>query len=366
MGPLTGIRIIEVVGIGPGPFAGMMLADMGAEVIAVSRPGPPSLTDLPIDINKRGKRSVTLDLKSPADKESFLKLCETADGLFEGFRPGTMEKLGLGPDVVAERNKRLVYGRMTGWGQTGPLAKTAGHDINYIALSGALHTIGPAGAPPAVPLNLIGDYGGGGMMLAFGMVCALLEAKTSGKGQTIDVSMVEGSSALMSIFYSLRASGLWAGERGNNMLDGGAHFYGTFETSDKKYVSLGAIELPFMQIFVEKAGLNSSWLSDHMNPTKWPSLKIEMKTIFKSKPLKAWKALLDGTDACFAPVLPFYEAHNHPHNQDRESFVEIDGVIQPAPTPKFSRTNPAIKNGPAIKGADTKAVLEELGIITKN
>lgn len=360
MGPLAGIRIIEVVGIGPGPFAGMMLADMGAEVILVDRAGPPSLTDLAVDINRRGKKSICLDLKSADDKETFLKLCETADGLFEGFRPGTMEKLGLGPDDVTARNKRLVYGRMTGWGQTGPLAKTAGHDINYISLSGALHAIGPADTPPTVPLNLIGDYGGGGMMLAFGMVCALLEAKSSGKGQTIDVSMVEGSAALMSIFHSLKASGLWNGARGHNMLDGGAHFYGTFETSDGQFVSLGAIELPFMQVFVEKAGLDASWLSKHMNANEWPALKKELQTLFSSKTRNEWQKLLDGTDACFAPILSLDEAPAHPHNQARQSFIDINGVPQPAPTPNFSRTAPATPHSPAKKGADTEVILASL------
>ncbi|MBL4836090.1 MAG: CoA transferase [Kordiimonadaceae bacterium] len=360
MGPLSGIRIIEVVGIGPGPFAGMMLADMGAEVIIVDRPGPPTLLDFKVDINRRGKRSIVLDLKSAEDKETFLKLCETADGLFEGFRPGTMEKLGLGPDDIASRNSRLVYGRMTGWGQTGPLAKTAGHDLNYISLSGALHAMGAPGTAPPVPLNLVGDYGGGGMMLAFGLVCALLEAKTSGKGQTIDVSMVEGSSALMSIFHSMKSSGMWDGTRGTNMLAGDAHFYDTFETADAKYVSFGAIELPFMQIFVEKAGLDPSWLSNHLNVQKWPELKQELTTIFKSKTRAEWQSLLDGTDACFAPILTMDEALSHPHNIARESFVEVDGVMQPAPTPKFSRTAPKVQHGPSPKGTDTDAILKGL------
>ncbi len=359
MGPLSGYRIIEVVGIGPGPFAGMMFADMGADVIAVERPGR-SATDLAVDINRRGKRSIELDLKSDDGKASFLKLCETADALFEGYRPGVMEKLGLGPDEVSAVNPKLVYGRMTGWGQTGPLAHTAGHDINYIALSGALHAIGPAGAPPTAPLNLIGDYGGGGMMLAFGLVCALLEAQKSGKGQVVDVSMVEGSSALMSIFHSLMASHRWAPMRGVNLLDGGAHFYGTFETSDGEYVALGAIEPQFMQVFIDKTGLDESWMQKHLNPGEWPALKAELTEIFKSKTLADWQALLDGTDACFAPILPFWEAHKHPHNAARESFIDVDGVTQPAPTPKFSRTKPEVRHGPAEKGADTENILGEL------
>jgi len=363
MGPLKGIRIIEVAGIGPGPFAGMMLADMGAEVIIVDRPGPPSAMDMKVDINRRGKRSITLDLKSPEGRTVFFKLCKTADGLFEGFRPGVMEKLGLGPNDVAAHNSALVYGRMTGWGQTGPLAETAGHDINYIALSGALHSMGPTGAPPTPPLNLVGDYGGGGMMLAFGLVCALIEARTSGKGQVVDASMVEGSSALMSIFHSLLASGRWAPMRGVNLLDGGAHFYGTYETSDGKFISFGAIEPQFMQIFVDKAGLDESWMQKHMNPGEWPTLKTELETLFKSKTSAEWQALLAGTDACFAPILPFWQAHKHPHNIARESFIDVGGTTQPAPTPRFSRTASPVPTAPTAKGADTAAIFAELAVI---
>lgn len=362
MGPLHGVRIIELAGIGPGPFAGMMLADMGAEVILVDRAGPPSPMDMKVDINRRGKRSIALDLKSDEGRATLLKLCETADALFEGFRPGVMEKLGLGPDEVLKANPKIVYGRMTGWGQTGPLAKTAGHDINYISLSGALHGMGPAGGPPSAPLNLVGDYGGGGMMLAFGLVCGILEARASGKGQAIDVSMVEGSSALMSIFHSMLASGRWAPMRGVNLLDGGAHFYGTFETKDGEYVSLGAIEPQFMQVFVEKAGLDASWMQKHLNPMEWAGLKAELKALFKTRTRDEWCAMFDGTDACFAPVLPFWEAHKHPHNEVRESFIEVDGVRQPAPTPRFSRTEVGVRHGPVARGADTEDILKELGL----
>ncbi len=361
MGPLSGYRIIEVVGIGPGPFAGMMFADMGADVIAVDRPGN-GASEMAVDINRRGKRSIELDLKTRDGRETFLKLCETADALFEGYRPGVMEKFGLGPDDMAAVNPKLVYGRMTGWGQTGPLAKTAGHDINYIALSGALHAMGPAGAPPSPPLNLVGDYGGGAMMLAFGLVSAMLEAQKSGKGQTVDVSMVEGASLLMSLFHSMAASHRWAPARGVNLLDGGTHFYGTYETKDGEHVSFGAIEPHFMQIFVERAGLDESWMQNHFNPGEWPRLKQELTILFKTKTSAEWQELLEGTDACFAPAIPFWEAHKHPHNVARGSFVEVDGLVQPGPAPKFSRTKPEIAHGPAKKGADTDTILKELGI----
>jgi alpha-methylacyl-CoA racemase len=362
MGPLQGIRIIELAGIGPGPFAGMMLADMGAEVIVVDRAGPPSPMDMKVDINRRGKRSITLDLKSDEGRATLLKLCETADALFEGFRPGVMEKLGLGPDEVLKANPRIVYGRMTGWGQTGPLAHAAGHDINYISLSGALHGVGPTDGPPQVPLNLVGDYGGGAMMLAFGLVCGILEARTSGKGQAIDVSMVEGSSALMSIFHSMLASGRWAPMRGVNLLDGGAHFYDTYETKDGAFISLGAFEPHFMQVFVDKVGLDASWMQKHLNPAEWGALKEELKALFKTRTQEEWCALLDGTDACFAPIVPFWEAHKHPHNAARESFIEVDGLRQPAPTPRFSRTEAEVRHGPVTRGADTEAILKELGL----
>jgi len=365
MGPLQGMRIIELVGIGPGPFAGMMLADMGAEVIAVDRMQAGNAPSLKVDICRRGKQSIKLDLKSERGRELFLSLCESADAVFEGFRPGTVEKLGIGPDDCLARNPSLVYGRMTGWGQTGPLAKTAGHDINYISLSGALHGIGRKDEPPVPPLNLIGDYGGGGMMLAFGLVCALLEVKSSGKGQEIDVSMLEGSSALMAMFHSMKAVGMWSEQRNTNLLDGGAHFYDVYETADNKYVSFGAIEKPFMKVFVEKVGLAECWLERHMNPKYWDALKSELKDLFKTRTQAQWCKLLEGTDACFSPVLPFWQAHEHPHNQARKSFIEVDGLIQPAPTPKFSRTIPEVKRGPATEGADTALLLQELGLNDK-
>lgn len=365
MGPLQGIRILELVGLGPAPFAGMMLADMGAEVIAVDRLEAGDAPTLKVDINRRGKRSIILDLKAEKDRDIFLKLCETSDALIEGFRPGVMEKLGLGPDVCLERNPKLIYGRMTGWGQDGPLSKAAGHDINYIALSGALYSMGDKDTPPSVPLNLVGDYGGGGMMLAFGLVSALLESKSSGKGQVVDVSMVEGSSLLMSVFHSLKASGLWVEARGVNLLDGAAHFYGTYETSDGEYISLGALEISFMRILVDKAGLDADFLKDHANPAKWKGLRQKLETLFKSRSQQQWCDLLEGSDACFAPVLPFWQAADHPHNIARNSFIEVDGLSQPAPSPRFSRTAPEVIHGPIEAGQDTEEILKELGLFLK-
>ncbi|MEM6730149.1 MAG: CaiB/BaiF CoA-transferase family protein [Myxococcota bacterium] len=341
VGPLEGVRIVEIVGIGPGPFAGMLFADMGAEVIGIERPGS-SPSALPYDVNRRGKRFIELDLKSPEGRDELLRLLESADALIEGSRPGVMERLGLSPEVCWERNSKLVYGRMTGWGQDGPLARAAGHDLNYIALSGALYSMGVEGKPPPVPLNVVGDYGGGAMFLAFGVVCALHEAARSGRGQVVDASMVEGTSLLMSLMHSLRASKLWNEQRGSNFLDGGAHFYGVFKTSDECYVSLGAIEPHFAAEFAKRVGLDAEFLSDHMNPKAWPTLRIKLEELFSTKTRDEWCELLEGTDSCFAPVVPFWEAHVHPHNRARGSFIELDGVVQPGPAPRFSRTKPMV------------------------
>ena len=361
-GPLAGVKIIELVGIGPGPFAGMLLADMGAEVIAVDRMGRGSASPtLPVDLARRGKRAIAVDLKQPQGRAIVQDLIRNSDGFFEGYRPGVTEKLGVGPDDLLAINPRLVYGRLTGWGQDGPLAQAAGHDINYIALSGALHAMGPKDAPPVPPLNLVGDYAGGSLMMAFGLMAGILNARTTGKGQVVDVSMVEGASLLMTLFHSLKASGLWAEARGVNMLDGGAHFYGTFETADGRHVSLGAIEPPFMQLFIDKAGLNPDWLSAHMDTARWPELRTELAAVFKTKTQADWCTLLEGTDACFAPVLPFWEAADHPHNAARGSFTEVDGVTQPAPAPKFSETPGVISRGPVKPGGDTDAILTDLG-----
>ncbi|MEL6978011.1 MAG: CaiB/BaiF CoA-transferase family protein [Pseudomonadota bacterium] len=352
MGPLAGLKIIEIVGIGPGPFAGMLLADMGAEVIAVTRPKGVALGDLPKDASFRGKTRHPLDLKSAEGRAALLELAADADALIEGNRPGVMERLGLGPEELAARNKRLVYGRMTGWGQEGPLAQAAGHDLNYAALAGAIHPLGAADAPPTPPLNLVADYGGGAMFLAFGVVCAMLEAQRSGQGQVVDAAMVDGASLMMTMFHSLRASGLWNEARGANFLDGGAHFYGCYRTKDDRFVTLGAIEPQFMMLFIQKAGLDPSWISKHMDQSAWPALKEEMAALFATKTEAEWRELLEGADVCFAPAPPFWEAHLHPHAQARGAFIEHDGMIQPAPAPRFSRTKPEVKGAKPVVAND--------------
>jgi alpha-methylacyl-CoA racemase len=359
MGPLSGLKIIELAGIGPGPFCGMMLSDMGAEVIRVdrksSRPGRSN------DVLARNRHSIAVDLKSPEGVETVLRLVESADALFEGFRPGVTERLGLGPEDCMARNPKLVYGRMTGWGQEGPLSQAAGHDINYIALTGALHAIGRPAERPVPPLNLVGDFGGGGMLLAFGMVCAMLEAQKSGKGQVVDAAMTDGASTLMAMFFTMSAAGAFTDQRGTNLLDGGAHFYDTYETSDGKYVCIGSIEPQFYALLVEKAGLDAELFAPQMDASKWPELKATLASVFKTKTRDEWCEIMEGTDVCFAPVLSVFEAPEHPHNKARETFVEVDGVVQPAPSPRFSRTTPEIRHGARAAGEDSKAVLEAAG-----
>jgi alpha-methylacyl-CoA racemase len=309
----------------------------------------------------RNRRSVALDMKAPAGADTLLRMCEHTDGLIEGFRPGVTERLGVGPDDCLARNPRLVYGRMTGWGQDGPLAHVAGHDINYIALSGALHAMGRRGERPLPPLNLVGDFGGGGMMLAFGMVCGLLEAQRSGAGQVVDASMVEGSAALMAMFYGLRAQGLFTDERGTHMLDTGAHFYDTYETKDGKYVSLGSIEPKFYALLLEKAELDPGVFGEHMDAARWPDLKARIAAVLLQKTRAEWCALMEGSDVCFAPVLSLEEAPEHPHNVARESFVEVEGALQPRPTPRFSRSAPQAPVAARTPGTDTRAVLIDCG-----
>ncbi len=360
MGPLKGIRIIEIAGIGPGPFCAMMLADMGADIIRVDRKGASGMGKF--DVLCRGRRSVAVDLKNPAAKELVLKLVEKADGLQEGFRPGVMEKLGLGPDTCLKRNPKLVYGRMTGWGQEGPINQAAGHDINYISLSGALHAIGNHGKKPVPPLNLVGDFGGGGMLLAFGMVCGILEAQKSGKGQVIDAAMVDGSAALMGMMYGMKAAGIWTEQRGSNMLDTGAHFYDTYETADGKHISIGSIEPQFYALLLTLAKIDDPDFQNQHDRASWPKLKEKIAAVFKTKTRDQWCEIMLGSDVCFAPVLSMEEAMKHPHNVARKSFVEIDGVPQPGPAPRFSRTIPEIQGPAPSPGQHNESALLSWGI----
>lgn len=360
MGPLQGLRIVELAGIGPGPFCAMMLADMGAEVVRVDRKSAAG-SGSANDVMNRGRRSIALDLKKPEGIGACLKLIDQADALLEGFRPGVMERLGLGPEVCLERNPRLVYGRMTGWGQHGPLAHAAGHDINYISLSGALHAIGLPDKP-VPPLNLVGDFGGGAMMLAFGLACGLVEAQRSGKGQVVDAAMTDGSAMLMAIFYGMKASGFWSNERGRNMLDGGAHFYDTYRCKDGRWISIGSIEPKFYALLREKCGLADDPAFDaQMDPRKWPELKERLAQVIATRTRDEWCELMEGSDVCFAPVLDLDEAPRHPHNRAREAFVEVQGVTQPAPAPRFSRTRPELRGGPPKAGQHTREILRDWG-----
>jgi alpha-methylacyl-CoA racemase len=339
----------------------MLLADLGAEVISIARNSSPA--NRAALISERGKLSIALNLKVPEGTEVVLKLCEHSDVLIEGFRPGVTERLGIGPEACMTRNPKLVYGRMTGWGQTGPLAKAAGHDINYISLSGALHAVGRAGQRPVPPLNLVGDFGGGGMFLAFGVMSAVFEAKRSGIGQVVDVSMVEGSAALMHMMYAMRAQGQWADARGTNLLDGAAHFYDTYETADGKHISIGALEPEFHRLLIELTGVDAKEFSSHMDHRYWPALREKLAAVIKQKTREQWCAIMEGTDVCFAPVLSMSEVSQHPHNRARESFIKLAGVTQPAPTPRFSRTSPQAPTPASPAGSDTAAVLRAAGYI---
>ncbi|MGZ4683383.1 MAG: CaiB/BaiF CoA transferase family protein [Acidimicrobiales bacterium] len=366
MGPLEGVKILEIAGIGPGPFAAMMLSDMGADIIRVDRAqsvmgGDPAAP--PADVLNRGRRSVGIDLKNPDGVEALLTLVESADALIEGFRPGVAERLGFGPDVCLARNPGLVFGRMTGWGQSGPYAQAAGHDINYIALAGALESIGRAGEKPVPPLNLVGDFGGGGMLLAFGVVCALLEAKSSGQGQVVDAAMVDGAAVLMTMFHAFTAMGIWGPDRGTNMLDTGAHFYDVYETSDGRFVSIGSIEPQFYAELLALTGLaDDESMPKQMDRAAWPDLKLQFEALFKTKTRDEWCEIMEHTDVCFAPVLSLAEAPQHPHNVERGTFVERNGVVQPAPAPRFSRTTPEIQRPPSFAGQHTDEALADWGI----
>lgn len=362
MGPLGNLKIIEVSGLGPGPFCGMLFADLGADVICVDRAAPSALNPA-TDCTRRGKRSILLDLKAPADREIFLDLVKKADAVFEGFRPGIMEKLGLGPDECMAVNQRLVYGRMTGWGQDGPLAQAAGHDINYISLTGALHAIGRKGEKPVPPLNLVGDFGGGALFLALGMVCAMLEAQKSGQGQVVDAAMTDGSALLMTLFYSLQAQGLWSTTRGSNLVDGGAPFYDVYETSDGKFISVGSIEPQFYALLLDKLDLDSEEIAAQNDARQWPEMKCRLEAIFKMRSRDEWCELMEGSDVCFAPVLDFREAPDHPHNRARGTYIDLDGLIQPAPAPRFSRTPLKVKFSPRTPGSDREAVLKDWGVV---
>ena len=364
MGVLSGYKVVEFAGIGPAPMCAMLLSDMGAEVLRIDRTEDADLgvaTDAKFNLLGRGRRSVAIDLKQPAGTEAALALIEQADALIEGFRPGVMERLGVGPDVCLARNPRLVFGRMTGWGQEGPLAKAVGHDINYIALVGALHSIGRKGEAPVPPLNLVGDFGGGGVFLALGVVGALLEAQKSGKGQVIDVAMIDGAASLMTAIYGLRAAGKWTDNRGENILDTGAHYYNVYETSDGQYVSVGSIEPKFYAELLRLTGLEREELPRQNDRAAWPTLTEKLAAIFRTKTRAEWDALLEGSDICYAPVLNMQEAAKHPHNQVRETFVEVEGVPQPAPAPRFSRTPSAIQRPPASPGEHTEEALRDWG-----
>jgi len=362
-GPLTGFRVVELAGIGPGPFCAMLLADLGADVIRIDRQNP---VDIGIDrgrkysVLNRSRRSVAVDLKSPDGIETVLKLVENADAIIEGFRPGVTERLGLGPDTCLERNPALVYGRMTGWGQEGPMAHAAGHDITYIALTGALHAIGPAEAP-SPPLNLVGDFGGGGTYLAFGVCAALLSAKNTGKGQVVDAAMTEGAASLMAAIYGMHASGGWSDNRADNMLDGGAYFYGVYETSDAKFVSIGSIEGKFHDEMLELTGLSDSPTVDRNDPAAWEQKRAQLAAIIKTKTRDQWDEIMLGSDVCYAPVLDLTEAPGHPHNVARGTFVEVEGVPQPGPAPRFSETPGAIQGPPPAPGQDTDQALADWG-----
>ncbi len=365
MGALTGVQVVELAGIGPGPFCGMMLADMGADVIRIDRAASVRSerpTDPPLSVIDRGRRSIGIDLKSPEGVEVALNLIERADMVFEGFRPGVAERLGLGPETCLERNPSLVYGRMTGWGQSGPYAQTAGHDINYIALAGALAHFGRSDSGPVPPLNLVGDFGGGGMYLAFGMVCALLNARSTGEGQVVDAAMVDGVASLMGFIHGMMATGFQTTDRGSNLLDTGAHFYDVYECKDGNYISIGSIEPQFYAELIEKMDLDSEKFAPQMDRTKWPELKNEIGKTVKTKSRDEWNEILEGSDVCYAPVLTVEEAVQHPHNVERNTFTEIAGLTQPMPAPRLSATPGAIQRPPAHPGQHTEEILIEAGM----
>ena len=364
MGPLKGITVIEIAGIGPGPFAAMSLADMGADVIRVERPGGglfAAQQDTRLDLLNRGKRCIGVNLKTPEGVDTVLRLVEKADALLEGNRPGVMERLGLGPDICLERNPRLVYGRMTGWGQEGPLAGEVGHDLNYVALTGALHAMGRVGEKPAIPLNLVGDFGGGGLMLAYGMVCALLEAKSSGEGQVVDAAMIDGAATLMASTYAANQVGFWSDERGTNVLDSGSHFYEVYETADGRYLTIASVEPQFYAALLAKLGDQVSGMDNQWDMDNWPAFKERLAAVFKTRTRDEWDAFFADADICYAPVLSMAEVRHHPHHQARGTFMDDGEIWQPAPAPRFSRTAGEVQRPPAEIGAHSHEILMEFG-----
>lgn len=363
MGPLAGIRVIELKGLGPGPYAGMLLADLGADVVVVERSSKPAGIAIPAgkDVTSRGKRSIVLDVKRSEGLSALLRMVESADVLFEGFRPGVAERLGIGPDVCHDLNPALIYGRLTGWGQSGPLSRTAGHDINYISLSGALAAIGTRDRP-VPPLNVVGDYAGGSLFLVVGVLAALIEAGQSGKGQVVDASVIDGSANLMSFFHGLQHLGQWSAEqRGSNLFDGGTCYYDVYETADGKFVSVAPLEPRFYAEFVERAGLDENEFGEQGGPEQWPHIRSRLEEIIGTKTRDEWCEIFDGSDACVAPVLDFVEAPEHPHNRARDTYISVDGVVQPAPAPRFSRTVSDTPAAPHAEGADTDEVLSDFG-----
>ena len=362
MGPLTGIKVIEMAAIGPVPFCAMMLSDMGAEVIRIDRLSQKG-SGSSANVLYRGRKSVAFDLKNSIALDSTLRLSDQADVILEGFRPGVMERLGLGPEVCLERNPKLIYGRMTGWGQSGPLSHAAGHDINYISIAGALGSMGYADRPPAPPLNLIGDFGGVAMYLLAGILAAIVERNSSGKGQVVDAAMTDGTASLLSPFYGLMAMGMWSTERYSNRLDGGAFYYGSYECSDGKYISLGSLEPQFYALLLEKCGITDETFKEQSDQEAWPIKREKMEALFKTKTQQEWCGILDGTDVCFAPVLNLKEAPHHPHNKTRQTFVKVHGVTQPAPAPRFSRTQGKIQSPAALTGENTEEVLSDWGFL---
>lgn len=366
MGPLSGLKIVELAGIGAGPHCAMMLADLGAEVVRVDRPTASGLgvpIDPKFDLILRGRRSLAIDLKAEAGRNTVLHMIDQADAVIESFRPGVVERMGLGPDICLKRNPKLVYARLTGWGQDGPYAQMAGHDINYIALSGVLHAIGSSNGPPVPPLNLVGDFGGGAVYCAFGVVSALLHAQRTGQGQVVDAAMVDGAAALLTMVVGFRRGGVWSSERGDNIVDGGAPYYAAYETSDRKYVSIGAMEDKFYELLLSKLGLaDDHEMRPHTDRSKWAYQREQFKKCFLTRSRDEWCDLLEGTDTCFAPVLTMDEASSHPHLKARQTYVDMNGVNQPGPNPRFSLAKPAASIAPAELGQHSRQILADWGV----